>query len=338
VWPSSQQGTSIRMDEIGRLLELQDGVIARHQAVAAGMTEVAIARLVRRREWVPVHRGVYVDHTGPITWRQRAWAAVLVCWPAALDGWSSIRAYEGPGRRSDRTVIEVMVAHGRHPVAPDGVVVRQSRRFDDQVQWNLGPPRMRYDDTAIDLADRAPRELEAIAVLADACGGRRTTAARLRARLDDVPRLRRRSWLKGILDDVESGTCSVLEHRYLTDVERPHGLPRAARQLAVLSAGRRMMRDVVYRGRRPAWTQIVELDGRLNHDSATARDADLERDLDAALEREHTTRLGYGQVIERPCRTALKIARLLHLRGWRGRFVRCPSCPPDVVGGAEGIP
>lgn len=170
------------MDEVGRLLELQDGVIARRQALAAGMTEVAVARLTRRRAWVPVHPGVYVDHTGRTTWRQQAWAAVLACWPAALDGWSAIRAYEGPGRRwSDATRIEVMVAHGRHPAAPAGVAVRQSRRFDDHVQWNLAPPRMRYDDTVVDLADREVRELDAIAVLADACGGRRTTAARLRA-------------------------------------------------------------------------------------------------------------------------------------------------------------
>src|SRR5687768_15828619 len=125
------------MDEIERLLELQDGVIARPQAVEAGLTEAGIARLLRRREWVKVHPGVYADHTGPLTWRQRAWAAVLACWPAALDGWSAVRAHEGPGRRRpDQATIEVMVAHRRHPKEPAGAVVRQSRRFDDQVQWN----------------------------------------------------------------------------------------------------------------------------------------------------------------------------------------------------------
>lgn len=320
------------MDEIERLVELQDGVVARRQALAGGLTEVEIARLVRRREWVPVHRGVYVTHTGPLTWRQRAWAAVLACWPAALDGWSAIRAHEGPGRGRPRRdgPIEVMIAHGRHPTAPEGVVVRQSRRFSDQVQWNMTPPRMRYEDTVIDLADRAPRELDAIAVLADACGARRTTAARLRARVEEVPRLHRRAWLRAILDDVAKGTCSVLEHRYLTRVERPHGLPPGERQEPAFSGGRRMWRDVVYRGLRPAWTQLVELDGRLDHDRTADRDRDLERDLDAALEHEHTSRLGYGQVFDRSCWTAYKIARLLRMRGWRGTFRCCPACPPDL--------
>jgi hypothetical protein len=327
------------MDEVDRLLELQDGLIARRQAIAAGMTAAVVVRLVRRREWVAVHPGVYVDHTGPLTWQQRAWAGVLACWPAALDGRSAIRAHEGPGRaRSSRSdPIEVMVAHGRHPKAPSGVVVRQSRRFVDQVQWNLAPPRMRYDDTVIDLADRALRELDAIAVLADACGGRRTTAARLRARVDDVPRLHRRQWLLAILDDVASGACSVLEHRYLVDVELPHGLPRAARQDPTSLSGRPMLRDVVYRSLRPAWTQIVELDGRLFHDSTSARDRDLERDLDAAIEREHTIRVGYGQVFERACWTAFKLARLLTIRGWRGEFRCCPACPPELRAEVEGI-
>jgi len=316
------------MDEIATLLALQDGVISRQQALAAGLRPHSIARLVRRREWVKVHPGVYVDHTGQLSWRQRAWAAVLACWPAALDARSSLRAHEGPGRRGgDDGAIAVMVAHARRVDEPDGVRVRRSRRFDEQVRWNLSPPRMRYDDTIIEIADTARSELDVIAALSEACGGRRTTASRLRARIDEIPRLHRRDLLVGILDDVEDGTCSVLEHRYLTDVERPHGLPRGVRQDRVLRSGRPMLRDVVYRGPRRSWTQVVELDGRLDHDSATARDRDMDRDLDAAIDDEHTVRIGYGQVFDRPCVTAGKLDRLLHRRGWTGQLVHCPNCP-----------
>jgi len=328
------------MDEIAALLIAQDGVIARRQALAAGMTPVAIKRLVRRKEWVAVHPGVYVDHTGPLSWRQRAWAGVLACWPVALDGRSSLRAHDGPGRRAaEDGPIRVMVAHDRRVDGPEGVSVRRNRQFDEQVQWNLSPPRMRFEDTIIDLADRARREIDAIAVLADACGSRRTTAGRLRARVDDLSRLSRRAVIGGVLDDVAAGTCSALEHRYLTDVERPHNLPRGSRQDPLVAGGRRMMRDVVYRGRRRSWTQVVELDGRLYHDSAAARDRDLERDLDAALETEHTVRIGYGQVFERPCRTAHKIWLLLRSRGHPEGFLRCPRCPADDADrGGEGQP
>ena len=53
-----------------------------------------LARLLR--ELVEVLRGVYVEHTGPPSWQQRAWAAVLRAWPAALADQSAWRAFEGP--------------------------------------------------------------------------------------------------------------------------------------------------------------------------------------------------------------------------------------------------
>ncbi|GAA4087071.1 type IV toxin-antitoxin system AbiEi family antitoxin domain-containing protein [Nocardioides kongjuensis] len=314
--------------QVQALLDLQGGVVSRSQALDAGLSRHDIDRMLRRHEWSVVHPCVYVEHTGPLTWQQRAWAAVLACWPAALEGRSAIRAHEGPGRHGAQThPIEVVVARNRRIRSPAGVVVHRSASFESAVQWNLSPPRRRYDDAVIRVADAAGRDLDAIAVLSDACGARRTTAMRLRARLDQLPRLHRRAWLAQVLDDVATGTCSALEHGYLTLVERPHGLPAALRQVEVSSAdGRRMFRDVVYRGRRPEWTQIVELDGRLGHDGTTARDRDLERDLDAALVREHTVRIGDGQVFKRGCATAAKVARLLQARGWLGEAHACPRC------------
>jgi hypothetical protein len=324
------------MNEIAELLDRQAGVIARRQVLACGQSPVEVARMLRGRRWVQVHSGVYVHHTGPLTWQQRAWAAVLACAPAALGGWSAVRAHEGPGRRhhDDADPIEVIVRHGRHPAPLAGVVVRSTRRFDEAVQLHLSPPRQRYDDAIVELADRAGDDLRAIGILADACGGRRTTAARLARRVEEMSRLRRRDWLVAVLDDVAEGTCSVLEHGYLTRVERPHGLPAGLRQVAASAGGagggepRRMLRDVVHGGSRPRWRQVVELDGRMFHDSAAARDRDLERDLDTALGGVDTVRLGYGQVLGRPCVTAAKLGVLFRRRGWEGVARVCPDCPP----------
>lgn len=78
-----------------------------------------------------------------------------------------------------------------------------------------------------------------------------------------------------------------------------------------------------------AFGLVVELDGRLFHNSAGARDADLERDLDArVLEDRVTVRLGWGQVYGRACGTAAKLGLLLQQRGWTGRPTRCPDCGP----------
>ena len=110
----------------------------------------------------------------------------------------------------------------------------------------------------------------------------------------------------------------MLEHGYLTRVERPHRLPTARRQLrAIGSAG------AVYRDADLAGLAVVELDGRLFHDSATSRDRDLERDLDTSLDGRPTVRLGWGQVFDRPCATAGKLGRYLQGLGWAGSVAPC---------------
>lgn len=194
-----------------------------------------------------------------------------------------------------------------------------------------GPDAVRRRDP-LSIADAAAGDLAAIAVLADACGGRRTTAHRLLAALSETARLHRRDWLEQVLLDVAQGTCSVLEHGYLTRVERPHGLPRGLRQVEARDgSGRRLFRDVRYGGERPRWRQNVELDGRLDHTSVADRDRDLDRDLDAAVDLEDTVRLGYGQVFERGCRTASRLDLLFQRRGWRGTGHCCHACPVDIV-------
>ncbi len=325
------------MHELDRLLSLQDGVLARRQALEAGCTPADVRRRLRRREWVVVHPGVYVDHTGPLTWPQRAWAACLAHWPAVLAARSAIRAQEDrTGAADDGADIEILVAHARRVVSLPGVRVRRARGFDATARLDLHPPRQRYDDAVLAVADRAPDELRAVAVLADACRSRRTSPSRLRTRAAQTARLARRTWLTTLLDDLDEGACSVLEQAYLTRVERAHGLPRGQRQQADHDdAGRRVYRDVAYAG--PGWRQLVELDGRLFHDSAHARDRDLERDLDAALDGAATVRLGYAQVLGRPCVTAAKIGRLLRTRGWDGRPSACPRCAA-TGSGASAVP
>ncbi|WP_203337180.1 type IV toxin-antitoxin system AbiEi family antitoxin domain-containing protein [Nocardioides limicola] len=304
------------------LLAQQDGVISRSQALAAGFDDPGIKRLRRRREWVSVHPGVYVNHTGPLTWQQRAWAAVLAVSPAALGGRSALRAWEGPGAGWEEAgPIEIIVPRERNVRPPLGVVATRVTRFYERVHGVRQPPRQRLEDAAITVAARASSDLEAIAVVAGLVQGRRTTAARLAAALAERGRTRRGRWLAGVLDDVAEGACSVLEHGYLNHVERAHGLPRAHRQRQVGTTLGMVYRDVSYAD------LVVELDGRLFHDTARQRDRDLDRDLEVALSGQLSVRLSYGQVFDRSCATAGRIAALLIQRGWAGPATRCgPGC------------
>lgn len=312
-------------DALARLLEEQSGVVARRQVLALGGRPCDLERLVRRREWVRVLPGVFLHHTGEPTWLQRAWAGVLLHWPAALDGESALSAAVGPGwrRHREESPIRIAVDESRKIVPVTGYVVRRTAGFGALVQWNLGPPRVRVEEAALDVAARTPTDLGAVALLADVCQSRRTTAARLLDALAGRRRLRRRDWLDRVLHDLADGTCSVLEHGYLTRVERAHGLPRAHRQHRAVSHLGLTLRDVDY----DPLPLIVELDGRLFHDSAGQRDRDLDRDLDAAVDGRDTIRLGWGQVFDRSCRTAGRVATLLNRRGWTGTAQPCgPGC------------
>ncbi len=309
---------------LDRLLSVQDGVLARWQVLAAGGDDPAIERLVRRREWSRMLRGVYVTHTGPPSWTQRAWAAVLFHWPAALDGRSALRAHglRGHARRDD-DVLELVCGPERRVVRQAGILVRRSAIYESEVQRHLSPPRVRLEVAVLRVASLCKSDDEAVATVADAIQSGRTSAARVRATLSAIRRIPRRALLEAIVGDASQGALSALERRYLVQVERAHGLPPGTRQRRAVLGDRPYYRDVEYPGLRT----VIELDGRIGHGLARDRWADLTRDLSAVERGDLTLRLGWGQVLE-PHRLAALVGRVLAAQGWRGTPRPCgATCP-----------
>ncbi len=303
----------------------QEHVFTRQQVLALGADEALIRRMLRRREWSVIHPGVMVDHTGVPSRIQREWAAVLYYSPAALAGPAALARHGvRSGRDGVRTEpgIDIAVDRGRRVRALPGVRITRISDFDAHVLPNLSPPRLRLEHVVLDLAGAAADDLEAVAILADACRSRRTTGVRLLTALEQRPRLRRRRFISRVLADVSAGTNSVLEWLFVTQVERPHRLPVAKRQRAMTQRHGAGYRDVEYL----AWGVVVELDGRIGHELALDRWDDLDRDVDAALDGNITVRLGWRQV-EEPCRTASALGRILAARGWAGTPAICsPGC------------
>jgi hypothetical protein len=268
---------------------------------------------------------VYINHSGELTWLQRAWAAVLFASPAVLSHESALRVADGPGKHKEE-IVHVAVARDRRIKAPTGVVIHRMTHLDERTMWQRSPPRVRYEAAALDVAIAARTEMAALDVLASAVQSRRTTARRMLSHLEGRLRSPRRTWLVGVLQDVADGACSVLEHGFLRLVGRPHGLPCAERQLRATATLGVVYRDASYE------VMLLELDGRLFHDTTGQRDRDMDRDLDAAVDGQATIRLGYGQVFDRPCLTAQRLALLLQRLGWSGEPHPCgPDCP---IGGA----
>lgn len=91
-----------------------------------------------------------------------------------------------------------------------------------------------------------------------------------------------------------------------------------------------VQRDIRYTAQRT----LVELDGAFGHRDAVDRWADLQRDLDAAMEDHLTLRPGWAQVLE-PCRLAAVVATVLRRRGWTGQAMPCGADCSVGDSGAE---
>lgn len=300
------------------VLARQAGVVTRAQLRALGLSRPAVETMLRRRELVPVHPGVYVDHTGAPSPLQRRWAAVLYAGPAALH--LSHAAPDPP----DAGPVDVAIDWTRRVATRGGVRVHRVRDLEDHVRWNLSPPRVRIELATIIRAEKAATDADAIAVMTAAVGSRLTTADRLRSVMDARRRVRRRALLAALLDDLAAGTHSLLEHGFLTRVVRPHRIPEPSRRQSERTGGSGTeYRDVEYadQGRH------FELDGRAGHDDPRSRDRDADRDLDDEADGLTTVRLRWRQVFGSPCRTAERVARILQRGGWTGRAEPCgPGC------------
>lgn len=327
------------------LLETQHGVVCRRQVFQLGWDDSDINRRLGHRVWVRVHPGVYVDHTGVLTWHQRAWAAVLARWPTALGGESALHAH-GFGSSARATGINAgragtvdpplhLVAQHRTVDPLAGVRIERVSGFAELVHTQRSPPVVRLEQALLKVAGSLSPDA-AVAVLSDACQHRRTTPARLVVALGAMPRLRQRAFLLDVLDDVASGAYSVLERRYLRQVERAHGLPKGQRQVLASTGARQAFRDVEYAEPFISQQVVVELDGRLGHEEADDRWADLDRDIAAAVSGRLTLRVSWRQVLQ-PCRLAPAVATILQTRGWVGRPLRCsPGCSVDDSAGSSG--
>lgn len=311
------------MDALLRLRHRQAGVLSRAQALSLGVDEVFVERMLRRREWVRVHDGVYVDHTGPLSQRQRDWAALLRYPGSVLAGGAALAA-AGLDRDRRAGQVELAVPHGRRIGRSPGVLVTQLRCFDTAALVHASPPRLRVEHAALLLASAAATADGAVAVLADAVREGATTVSRLVDALTHHPRLPRRALLREVLADVAEGAQSPLERRYLRDVERAHGLPRGERQVREVvrlvegEVLRWVVRDVRYRAQRT----LLELDGRIGHSASLDKWADLQRDLEAAVHGDLSLRAGWQQVLG-ACRLAVVVGGVLEARGWSGSAHPC---------------
>ncbi|GAA3109113.1 hypothetical protein GCM10010530_35540 [Kribbella aluminosa] len=308
----------MREKGIDGLIHDQDEIVSRAQLLAAGWSQAQIDRPLRNRRWRTVHPGVYVAHTGPVGYSERLLAALLYAGPDAA--WSHYTAAEQLGLLKpdrDRQVYVTIPEH-RKVRRRSGLIVCRDAHWAGRLAA-VAPPRRTPADAVLDIVGIAPSLDSAAAVIAEACQSGRVGADDILSALADRPRLRHRGGLRPIIADVVAGSHSLLEIRYLRDVERRHGLPRGQRQRGVDGT----ITDVYYAG----FGLNVELDGRL-HLIPHQRWRDLERDNRATLRTESTLRYGWFDVTNRPCDAAVQVLRVLRRTNPSLTATPCsPACP-----------
>ena len=284
-----------------------------------------IAERLRRGRWQQLFRGVYATFTGPVPREAWLWAAVLRAGPGAvLSYWTAaeLQGLADPPGGDPASGIHVTVTSARRVRVP-GIVLHLSSRVAEATQPNREPPRTSIEETVLDLT-QVTRDFDQVCGwITRACARRLTTPEKLRAALAARKKAMFRQEIEDSLAAAGIGVHSVLEYRYLHDVERAHGLPPALHQVRVVLDGKSAYRDVYYAEYRVA----VELDGRLAHPDEE-RAKDNHRDVVASAEGIQTCRYVWEDVNERPCETAILQARVLWQRGWQGIPVPCgPGCP-----------
>jgi hypothetical protein len=303
------------------LLRLQSGIVGREQALAHGLNEHVMKRRLRAGRWRAVHRGVYATFGGRLSRQAELWAAVLRAGAgAALSFQTAGELLELTDDPSD--VIHVTVPLGRHPGPISGVVVHRSARIGPATHPVQVPPRTCVEETTIDLTQSAASFDDAYDWLCRAVSNRLTTTTRLQATIDARPKIRWRTGLAIALADVGDGVHSILEGRYVRDVERPHGLPTATRQARTAQIPRSRYVDNLYEEA----GLVVELDGRVAHGIAQRR-TDVRRDNDHAATGLVTLRYSWADVTERPCEVARQVAEVMARRGAPVPLRPCgPTC------------
>lgn len=297
----------------------QHGLLTRAQALEAGLTESTLRWRVESGRWQRVHPGVYAVHSGPVDWPSRAHAAVLAAGEGALLGYAAAAHVLGLFTEPPARLI-VCVPNDRRvePPSPE-VWIRRRRTLHPAVVQ--GVPVTHAADTVLDLAS-VTSATRSVGYAARAVQLGLTSPAELAAALRDRRFHPHRAILRLALLDLEAGAESLLEVRFVRDVERRHGLPSSRQQAGSHVGDRAVRRDFEYE----AWRVVVEVDGRLGHVGAGMW-TDRRRDREAAATGRVTLRAGWVDVTGSPCAIALDVARTLRSRGWTGMPRACsPTC------------
>lgn len=281
-----------------------------------------IVQLGMRGGWVRLLPSIWLTHAGPPTFNHWVEAALHYYGPAAvIGGQAAMFLYDLIDEPPNE--IEVWISPSRSISAPKGSRVIPRRDKAGRVQRAIrGSGVVLPADALCDYLDLTGHVNDAAARVIDF---RKRMPQMVESALE-VFAFRKR--LKHRAVAVELLTClppfdSVLEYRWVKDVEEAHGIEPAERQW---HGPHRFIWDGVWH--RHAHT--LELDGLAYHSGEHAVSRDSAKDRAAIAAGYTPLHFGYRDVARRACYTAYDLLNLIPGLGG-GRGCR-PSCPVNHLG------
>jgi hypothetical protein len=215
---------------LSRLLANQYSVIARHQAIACGITRSALEHKLRHGgQWRKILPGVYAAHTGTVTPEQREMAALLHAGPGSvITGATAVRRHNvtcaGLGE------IDVLVRSGVRVQSAAFARIQHTTRMPTTA-WSTRGLRFAPLPRAVADAARAMKNFDDVqAVVCEVVQHGRCTVEELIAELRAGPTAGSRQFREA-LAEITAGIRSVAERdlkRIIdkSDVEKPMYNPR----------------------------------------------------------------------------------------------------------------
>lgn len=281
--------------KIARLAARQKELVSRRALLDAGVTRRAIEHRLAAGRLTCVHHGVYTTAHAPLTFEQRALAAVLACGPGAAlgDGWAAglwRMLTEPPGPPEVRR-------HGEHRAGPAGVHLRRCSRLDSVV--HRGVPVTSPTQTLLQLAATGPigRVEEA---LNEALHEKLVT----RIELESLVTSGRRgaASIRALLQDTPGYTRQGAERRLRSLILKAQFPPPGFNARIEGHDA-----DVVW----PQQRLVVEVDGYAAHGRRRSFEYDRRLDQQRAAAGYRTVRVTWRQLVEEPEAVIARLAATL---------------------------
>jgi very-short-patch-repair endonuclease len=255
----------------------QFGVVARPQAIASGLSERAIGRLLANGSWASIHPSTYVVNGAPTSWHRDVIAAVLSAHPDGAASHRTAAALWGcPTFTQDTIEITSLRTLERR-----GVVVHRTTQLErNEVRRRSSIAVTDPERTLIDLGAVVPRDSVELA-LDHFLANRLTTLARIEDRLSALhgSGWRGKKKLRSLLEarrPEERSAESALETK-LFQVLRGERLALPERQVVICDGSNFIGRvDLAY----PAAKLVLEAQSYQHHSSRRAWTADVIRRRD----------------------------------------------------------